>query len=133
MYDYLFFDEGLKEKFIKKLNEHKTSYQETLDNGNLCIGIDEETQESLVDQIDDYYDILLDEQADITIAEEPESINAVGIQFTTKTGDIAQVKLDPKLVNKLHETLSFIELQELVQSIATAVATPQIIPLCKKD
>ena len=133
MYEYLFFDDDLKYKFTQKLTELHTDYKESIDNDNLCIGIDENLDEKIVDKIDDFYDILLDEQADITIAEEPESINTVGIQFTTSTGELSQAKLDPKLVNRLLEILTYQELQGLVQTIASATENPAVNPLCQKD
>ncbi len=133
MYEYLFFDNNLKYKFIQKLNNLHTGFVETIDNDNPCIGIDENLDEKIVDKIDDYYDILLDEQADITIAEEPESINAVGIQFTTADGQLSQVKLDPNLVNKLLKSVTYAQLQNLVQTIATASENPTVNPMCQKD
>ncbi len=132
MYDYLFFNDKLKSKFINKLEQLGAEYIESIDHDNLCVSVSEDLDEQIVDQIDDLYDILLDEQAEITITEEPESINLVGIQFSGKDNKTSQLRLSPEIMNRLHQVLSFSEIQQLVQDIADAALNPETQPLCKK-
>lgn len=133
MYEYLFFNEKLLKRFELYLGNHRIPYSRSIENSYPCIQIDEAIEDNRIDGVDDFYDDLLDKQAEITSLAEPDEIHLVGIQFKSINGEPGQVKLKPEIVNRLHQVFSFSEIQQLVQTIADATSTPNISPLCKKD
>jgi len=133
MLDYLFFSESLCQRFEDSLKSHQQPYQRQQDDETITIQLDENLlDEDLCDELDDFYDQLFDEQAEITAAEESEDVNLVAVQYTDANGDVGVVTLEPDLVNRLNQVLSLEELQSLVQTVAEAVESNDRRSMCQR-
>ncbi len=133
MLDYLFFSESLCQRFEDSLKSHQQPYQRQQDDETITIQLDEDLlDEDLCDELDDFYDQLFDEQAEITAAEESEDVNLVAVQYTDANGDVGVVTLEPDLVNRLNQVLSLEELQSLVQTVAEAVESNDRRSMCQR-
>lgn len=93
----------------------------------------EELDDALLDQIEAYYDELLDMTEELTAGEDGEEyIHKVGIAVNLKDGRSVLAAVEPALVNKLLGSITLVELGDLVNAIVDAVENPDLRPLCKR-
>jgi len=135
MYEYVFFNDLLFSRFVAALTEQGQAHELRATADGNSVFIDEDIDDDSMDRIEALYDELMDEQR-ILIADseahEDETIDRVGVQYSTPEGVVAQVHLDPNLVNRLLREIAIDELQALVQSVASQVMAGGGTPLCKK-
>lgn len=130
MYEFVFFEAHLRDRFLARLAEEGVEALPGDPEVALSVGVDEDVDEAVLERLEAEYDRLLDEQARIIEAEEPDSISRVGVQFTRADGSIGVVRLDPALTRRLLTIFNYEELQAMVQQIADAADEP-VRPLCK--
>ncbi len=131
MLEYIFFDEGIRDKFVSFLHERGVVCA-TSDEGGLVAAIPEDLDDDLSDAIDHQYEVLLQENA--TLLEGTEDgleKNAAGVQVQLADGSRCMIRLDPDLVARMLTALSLEELRDTVQSIAEQVEHPDNRPLCQ--
>lgn len=130
MYEFAFFDEDLRARFVERL---ETLGVEALDADPampLSVGVSEDVADRMLDRIEACYDELLDAQAELTEAQEPDAVSRIGVQFRHADGEVGVVRLDPGIARRLLKELSYEELQSLVQQVVDASQEP-VRPLCK--
>ena len=130
MFEFVFFNEGLRDRFLKLLEDQGVEALPGDPEVAMSIGVSEDIDDATLERIESEYDRLLDEQADLTEAEEPDSVSRVAVQFTQPDGSIGVVRLDPEMARRLLVDFSYEELQALVQHIVDASREP-VRPLCK--
>ena len=130
MYEFVFFDERLRDRFLALLEHLGVAALPGDPEVALSIGVSEDIDDDLLDRIEAEYDSLLDEQASLTEAAEPDSVSRVAVQFSHPDGSVGVVRLDPAIARRLLGELSYEELQALVQHIVDASREP-LRPLCK--
>ena len=133
MLEYVLFSKKIRQLFITWLQENQIEFQLADNEDEYMVLIDEDIDESTEEKIEAQYDLLLDENARLTDEEDDsdDSIHLVGIQFTSKSGDIGQVKIPPELANKIQRCMTATELQAFVQLIADEVINPSNKSLCQ--
>lgn len=132
MIDYIFFDEGLRTRFVEYIRQRGVTCTEEPDPlGSGVVSIPEDLDEELFESIDRYYEDLSRMQAELL--EETEDRlerNVAGVRVTLSDGRPCMVRLDPDLVSRLLTVLSLDELHELVTTIARCGENPDDRPLC---
>lgn len=130
MLEYVFFDQGLRSKFVAYLNENGLS-ADTYDADGFIVTFSDDIEQDLWDSIDLMYEQLLQENADLLEdTEDALRINAAGVQVVLANGDICMIRLAPELVSRLLTAISQEELRDMVQAIAGQVEEPDNSPLC---
>ena len=131
MLEYVFFDEGLCQRFESYLREQGVEYSLGRDDLGTVVSVPEEIDEELSDAIDDHYDELLAAQ-EALLEEGDDALekNAAGIRVELADGTPCMVRIEPKLLSKTLEALSLTELEQLVRQVAASVERPDDSPLC---
>lgn len=132
--DFIAFDEAFLSGFTDYLCAESVSFEVSEQgDGGVLVSIPEDLDEALLDRIEASYDAFLDRFAAQGDVSEGDEIHLVGIQFTHQDGEVAQVRLAPELVNRLAESLSYPELQALVQEVASQVERRDNKRLCESQ
>ena len=133
MFEFMFFDEALRRQFVSFAREQGVQCDETEDNMGLVAAIPEDIPDTISDQLDSYYDELMEQQADLVDqADGAATHQAAGIRVTLNDGRSCMIRLEPKLANQLLAAFTLEEMQTLVQAIATNVENPSDGPICKR-
>ena len=135
MLDYILFDEIPYQLFIDWLKDKGVIYEVERDEDNYIIKVSEDLDETLLDDIDEKYDELMDMNQDIINEAEKENndgYNMAGIVITLKDGTISYADIDSKLLSRVISVISPEELGEIVSAIADAVETPQPKTYCQR-
>jgi len=127
MLEYVFFDEGIRDKFIEQLRGEgiEVSFDE------LIVEVPEELDRELADKVDYYYEKLLQETA--ALLEEGEDAlekNVMGVHVALEDGSACTIRLDPELVARVLNCITMEELRDMAQAIADGVQNPDNRPLC---
>jgi len=134
MLEYAFFENRFRDQFTGWLKTINMEYQTSEGEWELLVLIDEDIDEEIEDKLEEQYDLIMEQQAiSADESDDPEThINLVGVQYTSTDGNVHHVRLEPDIVNRVTQGISYIELQEFVQTIANGVLNPDDRPLCKK-
>lgn len=132
MLEYIFFDEELRQRFVAHAHTHGIDCTLLPDDMGLLAATPEDIDERISDELDTYYDMLMEEQADRVDAADRETHQAAGVRVTLSDGRPCMIKLEPALANRLLAAFTLEEMQELVNTIARSVENPADGPLCKR-
>ncbi|MCW8887891.1 MAG: hypothetical protein OQK25_02385 [Gammaproteobacteria bacterium] len=130
MYEYVFFDEGIRDHFTGDLKLRGVEHQ-LLDKDGLLIGVSEDISDEDSDAIDDLYDRLLQQNGELMEqGEDALELNVAGVQIQLADGSPCTIRLDTELVSRLMSVISMEELRDLCQSISEGVELRDNSPLC---
>lgn len=127
MLEYVFFDEGIRDKFV----EHLSAKGVDVSSDEMIVEVPEDLEDALADEVDFYYEKLLQETAELM--EEGEDAlekNVMGVQVALQDGNPCTIRLDPDLVARVLNCISMEELRDMAQTIAEGVENPDNRPLC---
>lgn len=130
MLEYVFFDEGIRDKFVEELRAKGIDVSTTDEDGCLA-EVPEDLDDKLADEVDYLYEKLLQETA--ALMEEGEGAfekNVMGVMVALEDGTPCTIRLNPDLVARLLNCISMEELRDLAQTIAEGVQNPDNRPLC---
>lgn len=134
MFEYMFFDEELRRRFIAFATGEGVPCVAAEDSMGLVARVPEEIPEGVADALDDYYDELMEEQAELVDQADADATRqAAGVRVTLGDGRSCMVRLEPELANRLLAAFSLDEVQGLVQAIARSVENPDDGPVCKRQ
>lgn len=130
MLEYIFFDQGLQDKFINFLKTQSVVAICPVDD-EMLVQVPDDLEDALAESIDQYYEELLQENADILESgDDALEKNVAGVQVQLSNGDICMIRLDPDLVSRVLQGIDMSELRDLVQDIANQLEQPDNRPLC---
>jgi len=141
MLDFIFFHETPVKKFQSFLNsenipyENDTEFQASVEETGFTISISDDYELDVIEKIEDYYDEMMELNAELISAEEEENdgeIENAGISVNLADGTTVLADVNPNLIYKLSEALTPAEILELINAIASAVENPDNRPLCKR-
>ncbi|MBU0594406.1 MAG: hypothetical protein KKH74_11805 [Gammaproteobacteria bacterium] len=133
MFEYMFFDEELRQRFVAYAHERGVDCTLPADEMGLLAAAPEDMDDVVSDQLDAYYDELMEEQADrVDAADGTATHQAAGVRVTLSDGRPCMIKLEPALANRLLTAFTLEEMQELVNAIAKSVENPSDGPVCKR-
>lgn len=133
MFEYMFFDEELRQRFVAYARLRNVECTLPADEMGLLAATPEDVSEAVSDELDSYYDELMEEQADRVDAADGEATHqAVGVRVTLADGRPCMIKLEPAMANRLLAAFTLEEMQELVNAIARSIENPGDGPICKR-
>ena len=132
MFEYMFFDEGLRQKFVAFARERDVDVQSTDDETGCIAEVPEDLDDEVADAIDEYYEQLLQETADIMEDGDGLEKSAAAVQVSLSDGTKSNIMFDPDLMARLLNCITTEELRDLVQDIAHGVENPDDRPICKR-
>lgn len=133
MFEYMFFDEELRQRFVAYARSRGVECALPSDDMGLLAATPEDVDEGVSDELDVFYDELMEEQADRADATDGAATHqAAGVRVTLSDGRPCMVRLEPALANRLLAAFTLDEMQELVNAIARSVEAPEDAPLCKR-
>ncbi|PLY17225.1 MAG: hypothetical protein C0631_01490 [Sedimenticola sp.] len=133
MLEYIFFHATPWEHFIDFLQARGLAHDAAQEEQGFMVRIPEETDDGLMDEIEAYYDRLLDMNEALFIAEEEgQQVHTAGVSVNLSDGRSVQAAVDPKLLNRILESVSIDELGVFINAIVDAVENPDERPFCQR-
>ncbi|MBZ0104532.1 MAG: hypothetical protein K8H84_02780 [Sulfuricella denitrificans] len=133
MFEYMFFDEELRQRFVTHARSRGVECTLPSDGMGLLAAAPEDMEEAVYDELDAYYDELMEEQAErVDMLDGEATHQAAGVRVTLSDGRPCMIKLEPALANRLLAAFTLEEMQELVNAIALSVENPEDGPVCKR-
>lgn len=133
MLEYQFFDDTLRDRYLARAASLGVPSEVSTDEiAGSVVAIPEEIDENTADELDEFYDILMQEQA--MLAEQNQDWVAkrlASIQVTLSDGRMRTVRLDAVTANRLLGSFTPAEAQQLVEAIARSLENPLDGPMCK--
>jgi len=130
MYEYVFFDKEISDRFVVDLKQRRLEHQ-LLDDDGLLVGVSEEISDKDSDAVDELYDRLLQQSGELLEqSEDALEISVTGVQVELNDGSPCTIRLEPDLVGRLLTAVSMEELRDLCQTIAEGVERRDNSPLC---
>lgn len=130
MLEYVFFDTGVRERFVEFLRVHGVEAELSAADG-LIAAIPEDIDAELSDRIDEVYDRLLQDDADLLESSAGGlEKHAAGVRVQLADGTPCMVRLAPELMARLLGCITLEELRDMVQEIALQVEEPDDLPVC---
>ena len=130
MLEYIFFEASLRDKFIDFLRERGVT-AELADDDGFIAKIPDDLEDELSDEIDECYDLLLQENADMLESQEGGvEKSAAGVRVQLSDGTPCMVRLSPELLSRMLGCITMEELRDMVQAIALQVEDPDDLPVC---
>ncbi len=135
MLEYVFFHETPFQSFVKYLETKKVSPKITIEDDSYEIGISEDIDDNLSDEIDDKYDELMElNQALLEEQEETSdnNYNLASIGFKLKDGTSSNANIDSSVMSRIMGVITPLELNLMVDAIVTAVENPEQRSICQQ-
>ena len=133
MLEYIFFHQQLASEFSAQLDRLAVEHDSKDDELGFVIAIPENLDETILDDMDEFYETLLAKSEDLLTSEETTTEKqAAAISINLSDGRTVQASVSPALMNKLLEAISFDELNELIEAITDAIENPDERPFCQR-
>ncbi len=135
MIEYVLFDEKPFQVFIDWLKEKNIPYDVKQDEDSYEIAVPEDLDDSLLDAIDEHYDVCMDMNQDIAEQQEREQndgYHMAGVVVTLQDGTVSYADVDPKLLGRVMSVIAPEEFGEIVNAIVDAVEHPQTRTYCQR-
>lgn len=137
MLDYLFFNQSVADKFVEFMKQNKLEWvQETEQIQNaIVLKTSEEIDDDLWDTLDDLYDELSAEDAQLSGAdtEEDDDRDTAGVYIQLKDGKQTIAKVNPLIMNRMLDVISMDEFNDFIEAIVTSVEAPDDSAICQKN
>ncbi|MDO9054244.1 MAG: hypothetical protein Q7U37_10015 [Gallionella sp.] len=130
MIEYIFFDATLRDRFMAYAEQRNISGTAIEDNMGMVVAIPEEVPEILLDELEEYYDQLQDEQAEFS-KETGDLKRLAGFRFNLPDGQSRMLPLQADMANRLMASFSLAEIQSLFDAVAHCTLNPNNEHLCK--
>jgi len=131
MNEYIFFDAGLRDKFVEHAKALGVTCELRDDSMGIIAAVSEDIADDLVDNLEDCYDELQEEQSELMSESEGGLKKLAGFQLVLPDGQTCIVPMQPDMANRLLSCFSFEEIQVLLDTVARSVLNPSNSPLCK--
>lgn len=131
---YGFYDKEIRQSFMDAIKEFKLKPSLDTRQDELVVVIKTDIGFDTEMQIDEIYNTVLGDGLDLWASDEDAAgleTNAAGVRVELSTGQVCQVRIDTKIMNKVLGCLTPTELEDFVQQIAAAVENPSDTPLCE--
>ena len=131
---YGFYDNDIRQSFMDAIKEFKLEPSLDTRQDELVVVIEANVDFNTELQLDEIYNTLLGDGLELWADDEDAAgleTNAAGVRVELSTGQVCQVRIDTKIMNKVLGCLTPLELEGFVQQIAAAVENPSDTPLCE--
>lgn len=130
MIDYIFFDAGLAGQFVEAAHALGVAASQSEEEEGYNVALPEDLPDETAEKLEEIYDELLERQAALIDAAEPQQRHAAGIHIDLADGTPCLIRIEPAMMNRLLSVLSVAELHQLVTAIAHSVENPSSAPIC---
>lgn len=130
MFEYIFFDAALRDKFVSYAEQHGVPCTATEDHLGMVVAIPEDLAEEVAEELENYYDILESAQEDLSKSE-GDLKRLAGFCFNLPDGQPRLLPLQPEMANRLMASFSLDEIQRLFEDVARCTLNPNDGHLCK--
>ena len=131
MDEYIFFDAGLRDRFVKHAGELGVACELRDDTMGLVVAVPEDLADDLVDDLEASYDELQDEQSDLMSRTEGGLGKLAGFKLVLPDGQTCMVPLQTDMANRLLACFSLEEIQVLFDTVARSALDPKDSHLCE--
>ena len=131
MMEYIFFDAGLRDRFVEHAKGIGVACDLQDDNMGWVVAVPEDLADGLVESLEAHYDELQEEQSDLLSQSEGGFKQLAGVQLVLPDGQTCMVPLQPDVANRLLSCFSFEEVQALFDTVARSALNPKNRPLCE--
>ena len=131
--EYIFFDESLSLRFAQIAADLGVPSSIRPDEiSGYVVALPDELADGVYDQLEDEYDLLMDEQRQLVEAEEEDDgKHVMGVTIDLPDGQSCLVRLPAEYGRRLCEHFSAAEIHAIVTAIAKEIADPISGPLCR--
>ena len=133
--DYIFFDSGLCDRFLRFVIAHGIQGEMRTDNmDGFVVAVPDDLANDIEEALEQEYESLMDEQRELVDAAESETTHSLmGVGATLPDGREISVRIPAAYARRLYAQFSLEEIRELVSAIAADVINPSDGPLCRKS
>ncbi|MEO8331150.1 MAG: hypothetical protein ABI479_01855 [Gallionella sp.] len=131
MIEYIFFDAALRDRFVGFAEQRGVPCSACDDSMGLIVAIPEDLADDLMDEIEDRYDALQEEQSDLLAQTEGGLKRLAGFRFNLPDGQTRMLPLQAEMANRLMASFSLGEIQGLFEAVAHCTLNPNDEHLCK--
>ncbi len=133
MLEYIFFDQRPWQGFIDYLVQLGLNPDSAREEQGFMVRLPEDTDDRLMEQIEAYYDEMLEMNEALFAEQEGEAhVHIAGLSIDLSDGRTIQASVDPQLLNRILDVLSTDELGRFISSIVDAVENPDERPFCRR-
>ena len=125
MVEYIFFDAGLRDQFVAYAHQLGITCELHDDPMGMVVALPEDLADDLMEQLEERYDQLQDEQSDLIDEEEGGQKKLAGFRLDLPDGRSCLVPLPPETANRLLAHFSFDEIHELFSLVARSALNPE--------
>jgi hypothetical protein len=131
MDEYIFFDAGLRDRFVEHAGGLGVACELRDDTMGLVVAVSEDLADDVVDKLEARYDELQDEQADLLSRTEGGLGKLAGFKLALPDGQTCTVPLQTDMANRLLASFSLEEIQVLFDAVARSALDPKESHLCE--
>jgi len=132
MLDFIFFNQQPFDSFKIFIKEKQLIAEYSRDNEGFILSLPEDTDDDIMEEIEELYDTLLDLDRDLF--EQAEEVQneavAAGVTLNLSSGQQIQAKIPVATLNKVLSVMDTHELADFVNAIVDAVENPSEESLC---
>ncbi len=124
MLEFIFFHQDISDKFTGFLTQRELAFKLDVHDDYINVGIDENIDDALSDEIGDMYDQLLDESRERVDSDEGEhagNYQKASLLISLNSGDTTYAHVDSDVLSRVLQVISKDELNQLVCAIADAI------------
>jgi len=132
MNDYIFFDAGLRDRFLDIVAGYGLTGTVRPDPiEGFVVAVRDDLADDVLERIEADYEVLMDEQQNLVDAEDADDQQALmGVTATLADGQLLDLRIPAEFGRRLCENFSTEEIHELVSCIAQGALDPVEGPLC---
>ncbi len=137
MLEYLFFTQEIADKYIAYLKGKNLAWEQKNDPmlGSIVIETPEDIEDELWNELDDYHEVLGEEEQkilEVELADSETETNAAGIYIQLANGDQTVAQINPEVMNRMLNVISMDEFNDFIETIVSSVEKPDDAPICEK-
>ena len=130
MFEYIFFEARLRDKFVSHAKEHGAPCRVMDDPLGFTVSIPEDLPEEVLDDLEQFYDLLEKEQM-ASSREQGDLRSIAGIGFILPDGQSRMLPLKHEMANRLLASFSLDEIKDLFSEVARCTLQPSDEHLCR--
>jgi hypothetical protein len=131
MFEYIFFDAALRDRFVAYAASRGVNCTLQDDHMGMVVAVPEDIPEKVEEALEQHYEELEQEQSEQLVEEDGGLRQLAGFRYTLPDGRSCMVPLQPEVANRLLSTFSMEEIQALFETVAYSALHPGEEHLCK--
>ena len=131
MMEYIFFDAGLRDRFMEHAKGLGVACDLQDDNMGWVVAAPEDLADDIMESLEACYDELQEQQSDLMSHFEGGLKWLAGVQLVLPDGRTCMVPLRPDVANRLLSCFSFEEIQALFDTVARSALNSESRHLCE--